>query len=49
MVRMEVLHPTAMPDNIVAQLQVIVVARRFIAEMIINRLASFLFYAINYL
>lgn len=32
MVRMEALHPAAMPDDIVAQLQVIVMSRRLIAE-----------------
>lgn len=32
MVRMEALHPAAMPDDIVAQLQVIVMPRRLIAE-----------------
>lgn len=47
MVRMEALHPAAMPDDIVAQLQVIVVTRRFIAEMIIKWLAASSFYAIK--
>lgn len=37
MVRVEALHPSAMPDDIVAQLQVIVVARRLIAEKQIRR------------
>lgn len=32
MVRMEALHPAAMPDDVVAQLQVIVMPRRLIAE-----------------
>lgn len=47
MVRMEALHPTAMPDDIVAQLQVIVVTRRFIAKMVIKWLVSFSFYVIK--
>lgn len=33
MVRMEVFHSTAMPDDIVSQLQVIMVPRRFIASI----------------
>lgn len=44
---MEALHPAAVPDDIVAQLQVIMVARRFIAETAIKQLTSLSFYVIS--
>lgn len=34
MVRMQTLHPAAMPDNVVAQLQIIVMPRRLIAARV---------------